>query len=66
MSIILVSDCGSCGDSRVPVLRTWLGGQPQNDCKVCDPDGFETQARMDIEAWLRGDPTADQRLGYAP
>ena len=24
-------------------------------CKVCDPAGFEEQARSDIDAWLRGD-----------
>ncbi len=66
MSVIVVSDCNSCGDSRIPVLRTWLDGRSQNHCKVCDPEGFETQARADIDAWLRGDPSADQRLGYAP
>jgi len=65
MSRIFVSQCNSCGDSRVPVIRSFFEGKTQIRCKICDPDGFETQARIDIESWLRGDPETDRQLGYS-
>jgi hypothetical protein len=63
MSKIITSRCDCCGANRVPVNISFRSGASQNLCRVCDPEGFETQARADIEAWLRGDLDADSRLG---
>lgn len=61
MSKILVSNCDGCGDTRVPVNFS----RGEKMCKICDPEGFEVQARIDIDAWLRGDPEGDRALGLA-
>lgn len=68
MGKIITSRCDLCGNNRTPVnmshtLTTAKG--TQSLCRICDPQGFEEAARLDIEAWLRGDPEADARLGYA-
>ena len=61
MSKILISNCDGCGDSRIPVHMS----SGDRFCKVCDPEGFESQARIDIDAWLRGDPEGDRAVGLA-
>ncbi len=66
MSKIVTSRCDSCGAGRVPVNINHRPSAPSGVlalCRICDPVGFEAQAREDIEAWLRGDEGAESRLG---
>ena len=64
MSKIIISSCECCGSNRTAV-RAGINasGNSYKICKVCDPSGFEEQARLDIEAWLRGDAEAGASLG---
>ena len=56
MSKITFSKCDTCGDKHTAV---YVNNDALNQCKICDPDGFESQARADIDAWLRGDISPD-------
>jgi hypothetical protein len=64
MGKIIVSRCDSCGATHTHVVLNFkANGQSHSLCRGCDPGGFEVQARQDIDAWLRGDPDADSRIG---
>lgn len=57
MNCITRDNCDTCSATRVPVSVMHHGGTPVlNQCRTCNPQVFESLARRDIDAWLKGEP----------
>jgi hypothetical protein len=52
--------CDSCGRKTTVVVYKQFDTPVLEQCKSCDPKGFEAQARADIDAWLKGGEEFDR------
>ncbi len=55
--------CDSCGQRTAVAVYTHLGTPVLNQCRTCDPVGFDATAQADKDAWLTG-KEADDRAAY--
>lgn len=64
---VRLGKCDTCDSGKkVPVIVYHVqGSNALNQCRHCDPGGFEERAREDINSWLRGDiPTPESEYSY--